>query len=937
MFRFYKLFPTFLVILLFGGLFHAQEIPALTADDPPFAPLISFVQETETTVTVSGEAGAVFPAAQVAVRNVYTGETVYASAAANGSFQATLNGTDAMPYQVNSARAYPLAERENYDTIPGAGVIVYPDMLAEDHFSIGGEVSYGASYWLADGEINALNFDPGDDFSLTLDVRLFAPDSDPSLEYTFWGSLSLLPLFDAQGHLLGSGENWSAQLVAGLPILGVSVADIPLMQAEPVQVQAAFPTEEDNSDETIIPGEIAFTLDFSGALPDNVVPGGYVLVFTGSAAVGDSQPFDWYANRIFGADFPESAGDSATVLPMLLQVGEVESPRMLWGVLDTTAAEDVSIAGTVDLIQHTPEIPVFNAGVYELVPRLYGASLLPLNGGDIRLSSENASASVPAYPALRDGVPYLETYDERFTQEFLASADPAEIEVSGTVEDAFGRSYTGGGIYSVQFAEPLTLHPPVLAGTPFVVGQSFPADFAISPTIPGAEKSVTLRFMTLDGTITEQELTEDFAFTEPGVYVVDYHTQAEADETIWAVSRRVAGVVTQPGGTGYGVRGLANYDRSSQVWFDTAVYPMDAPPTMPILNFPHFPGDVVYLPDGNEAALKPILSTGDIQLMSVVHPGFSVRQFGQHWQPDIASWFTADDLPGGQIGAGSEGLRPGDVLYLFGNGYDYSTIAYAAVAVITDRDSARVAPPFNQPLLQDRGEDVWLFVQPTGIRPGDVVQAGESIVNRGIVAPTLPASVQTSIIQPDGETLQQEISASTYGYYQGDAVNFAEAGVYQLRTEASFSGETSAGTVERPVTGGLLGVDDGYFVFAVPGNSPALETTLDAVTPVQQPFSIPLRVPEGWTDVTWYSVVRTPQWVLDQNTEPLAGTQASYYFDAGLVARTFSFLENQASADSDRDEITFTFAMTGTDSAGEQQIRARVFTLRGTTLYTFED
>ncbi|MCA9913320.1 MAG: hypothetical protein KC496_08215, partial [Anaerolineae bacterium] len=591
---------------------------------------------------------------------------------------------------------------------------------------------------------------------------------------------------------------------------------------------------------------------------------------------------------------------------------------------------DASIAETVDLIQYTPPIPVFDPGIYALEPRLYGSSLLSLIAGDIRLSAGDTSATIAAYPALRDGKQYLETYDERFTQEFFASTDSAELEVSGTVEDVFGRSYSGGGTYSVLFAEPLTLHPPVLAGTPFVVGQSFPADFAMSPQIPGAEKSVILRFMTLDGTITEQELTEDFAFTEPGVYVADFYAQAEAGESIWAGSRRVAGVVTQPGATGYGVQGLANYDRSSQIWYDTAVYPADAPPTMPILNLPYFSGDVVYLPDGAEVALNPVLSTGEIQLMSVVHPGFSVRQFGQHWNPDIATWFTADDLSGGQIGAGSEGLRPDDVLFLFGNGYDYSTIAYAAVAVVTDGESARVAPPFNQPLLQDRGEDVWLFVQPTGIRPGDVVTAGESIVNRGYIAPMLPASVQTSIIQPNGETLQREITASAYGFFQDEAVTFADSGVYQLRTEATFSGETSAGIVERPVTGGVLGVDDGYFVFAVPENTPALETTLDAITAVQQPFSIPLRVPDGWTDVTWYSVVRTPQWVLDQSAEPLTGTQASYYFDAGLLARTFPFLENRASTVTDRDQITFTFAMTGTDATGERQIRARVFTLRGT-------
>lgn len=917
----------------------------LTAEDPPYAPLIAVTQQDGQTVVIRGEAGAVFPAAQVAVRNVYTGDTVFASAAANGSFQATLNGTDAMPYQVNTARAYPLAERDTYNLIPGSGVIVYPPTIAENNFSIGGELSYGASYWLADGTLNALNYEPGDEFSLALNARLFAPDSDPSLMYTLRGELALRRLFDAEGRALatdaGAGMGWSSELLLGLPVLGHTQPDTPLAQSEPVHTQATFPPDEEATEEptseTIIPGEITVSLELSGTMPE-AAPGWYGLVFSGTAAIGDSQPFDWYANRVFSAAAPETEGDSATMLPLLLQIGDAAAPRLLWSVLNTVATEDSDQSGTANLIHHTPENPVFMPGTYSLEPRLYSSSLPPLVSGNIRLRSENASASVSAYPALRDGLPYLETYDEGFAQEFLASGDVQEIDVSGTVEDAFGQRYTGGGTYTVQFAEPLTIHSPILAGTPFVIGQSFPANFTISPHIPDAEKRVTLRFLTRDGALNERAISEDFTFTEPGIYVVDFHAQAEANETAWAASQRIAGVVTAPDSATSGVRGLANYARSPQVWYDTEVFPADARPTLPILNFPFFPGDVVSLPDSAEAALNPLLGNGATQLLSVVHPGLRVRQFVRADEAELAAWFTADELLEGPIGAGSEGLRPDDVLLLFGGALDSETVrGYAASAVITGGNSARVAPPFTQPLLQDRGEDVWLFVQPTGIRPGDVIPVGETVRQRGYSLPTLPTEIQTHITQPDGVILQQTLLANDYGYFEGEVLSFEQPGVYLLRTAASFSGETSAGIIEDAVSGGVLGVDDGYFAFAVPEDAPALETSLEAITQVQQPFSIPLRVPEGWTEVTWYTVVRTPQWVLDHNTEPLTGSQASYFFDAGLLARTFPFLENRASTASDRDEITFTFAMTGIDESDEAHIRARTFTLRGNTLYTFED
>lgn len=104
----------------------AQTITRGQQGVPPIASLISVSQpDARGIVTVSGQAGAVFPNAQVAVRNLYTGETVYTTAGITGSFNVTLYGPSTTPFWISAAPNIPPALRNVPGSLPGGpGTII---------------------------------------------------------------------------------------------------------------------------------------------------------------------------------------------------------------------------------------------------------------------------------------------------------------------------------------------------------------------------------------------------------------------------------------------------------------------------------------------------------------------------------------------------------------------------------------------------------------------------------------------------------------------------------------------------------------------------------------------------------------------------------------------------------------------------------------------
>lgn len=109
--------------------------PPAKFGDPPGADLIEIsAPDEEGRVIIRGQAGAVFPGAVVAIRNMYTGETVYPRAEITGAFVGQLYGPGNTPFWISPAtRVEPFERETGGSQAGGPGVIVYgplPDVYA---------------------------------------------------------------------------------------------------------------------------------------------------------------------------------------------------------------------------------------------------------------------------------------------------------------------------------------------------------------------------------------------------------------------------------------------------------------------------------------------------------------------------------------------------------------------------------------------------------------------------------------------------------------------------------------------------------------------------------------------------------------------------------------------------------------------------------------
>ncbi len=91
-----------LLYLLTGGA-AAQSRPAQVGDPPVLSRIEVSPPNRFGLVTLTGSSGAVFPNAYLGIRNLWTGETVYARAGITGSFTAQITGTRDTPYWISPA------------------------------------------------------------------------------------------------------------------------------------------------------------------------------------------------------------------------------------------------------------------------------------------------------------------------------------------------------------------------------------------------------------------------------------------------------------------------------------------------------------------------------------------------------------------------------------------------------------------------------------------------------------------------------------------------------------------------------------------------------------------------------------------------------------------------------------------------------------------
>ncbi len=518
--------------------------------------------------------------------------------------------------------------------------------------------------------------------------------------------------------------------------------------------------------------------------------------------------------------------------------------------------------------------------------------------------------------------------------------------------------------------------------------------------------------------------TSDFTFDAAGEYVVDYEVRyTDGEKQLWAGSLRSAGVIASPDGEliAHGQRGVDGVTTVPRpAWFTQSQY---APDATTRINNPYYTGDILWLPDGRDGQLNPTVTVQDnasgyadwlaanqagyqaadgtalsqltteealptvffppkgsvygvgvqpdkasnraYSYVSVVSPAVSARQFVRGAADGgLPFYFDLDDPYNQQNGAGLNGSRPGDYLFVFGGAVVEnvdaklrSTSIYASLAVVidprTDAKGARVYPPYNGQaggatggaLLLDNEQSVDMFFHPTAARPGDVLRVGDTLSIAGQVAPTLPSQVNVIITAPDGSISKQFSGlANAIGYFYDPAndIKLETPGVWTVTIQVQHNGLTSVGAIQPPSpTGNILGTGDGHFnVYVLPEASDPLpwndnRNVFDI--PPALPYNFRFAVPEGWTNVQIYHTLSIPGQVLEEGMLNPAGTTLSYQYSPPILTKLFPNLENgqQGSGPSAGDTFTLTIVMTGTDSSGQSQIRSRTFTIAFDRLFTF--
>jgi hypothetical protein len=991
-----------------------------TPGSAPIAARITLTPQTADVVLMNGAVGAVFPRAQVLIRNLHTGETNSTRADAEGAFNIELRGSDLTPYQIHAVENVPNPPLTATDDLPGSGMI-YQNYAAPQFgntrttFAAGGQLAYGAASWLAEGSIEKLRYAPGETLTLQLNVRMNIPATvDPSLLFIMRGQLALLPMYRADGTpLANAGAGWSTVLTkTGLPIETVPTR-INLGDSNTVQAQRT--------------GDIlTFTLTFNAPLPADLPAGQYVPSVTGQAQIADSDWFDWYANRIFSTEGSGREAVSASRLPLFITIGDVAPPSMVWslfqdaganganGLLSTTAQALFPVALS-NQVQFSPPTLILTPGTYPLEPSLpmqwanranaLAAPLLPLqlpsgeygvtiarpDGQIDRLSAQPFRQMV--LPTLADRARYGGSTPQNMVR--LTTLDPLlsnypfnlygtyDINVTGFLTDFTGQQYAGSGAYRVVVAEPLALQPAVLPGTPFTEGDVFAPGGRLLPAVP-ADITVTLRFFPLGRPdVLTQTITgkasrygifyspQTFQFAGAGEYSVEYEARYTDEQgRLWAASLRGAGVVASAdsGLIVHGKRGIADYVRDPQAWFDTTFYPEDAPDLPEILNFPYFSGDVAFIPDNADAGIQPVLTLQDIYgeytatlrqiapdfsqdgqnldwfittdtlpvyaapesvaYISAVRPDVNLRQIvtdALGWQLPL-HWTNADPL-NQQIGAGIAGNQAGDYAFLFGGVVTPDDAAtYAALAVVVpEDDSAKVYPPFAAPLFTVRDEPITLFFHPTGTRPGQIFNVGDMVSVVGQVAPPLAADVRVKVIAPSGIVREWNGRANHTGYFYVPPGDFAadEPGVWNIDIMLMFTGATSAEVLTPPYPQSST-----QYQIYVTNETESLFANLGNDAPVNagQPLGFILQVPSDWRDVQAHYTVATTSYLLDSGTLPAAAGRIDYTYSPAALARIFPNLETGGgSGAAASDVVMLTFAMTGIDAGGVLRTRTKLF------------
>ena len=359
-------------------------------------------------------------------------------------------------------------------------------------------------------------------------------------------------------------------------------------------------------------------------------------------------------------------------------------------------------------------------------------------------------------------------------------------------------------------------------------------------------------------------------------------------------------------------------------------------------------------PDGLDPHLDP--SKVDLwaySYRSVQRPLVRVREEIAEDEIGSAYW-RFDDRYANQIGVGAHGDLPGEFKFqygaavLHGPALDQShyDIHGSLFVLVPDDDptGSRTFPPFQGngggpsggPLFTLKGEEIDLFMHLTGVRPGSVLETGNTFALVGAIGPTLPAQVSYTVTAPDGKQRRFSGWANEIGYYYEPEDNFIvdQPGRYTVDLQVTYDGRTSAGQVTAPFPQGhVLGTARGQFsVYVVSPHSTPLEVDMPRHDFLTAPadFTVTATAPTGLTLTEGHMTALIPGVVLEDGAVAVGSNGLTYDYDPVGLAVGVPILDvERDGVPVAADVVTVSLFGQGTDSDGQPSYAARVVTLHG--------
>ena len=354
-------------------------------------------------------------------------------------------------------------------------------------------------------------------------------------------------------------------------------------------------------------------------------------------------------------------------------------------------------------------------------------------------------------------------------------------------------------------------------------------------------------------------------------------------------------------------------------------------------------------------------------------PGVRVREVVSE-DPQTGGYWRLDTFYDDQLGVGILGDQANDFKFQYvgavyrdlESGLNEYLAQGSGWIFIPDDDAAgsRLMPPYagygawtseGGPILTLLGEDIHMFILPTGVRPGAILEEGDIFHFGGHLMPTLISQVAVTATSPGGTPHHVTGQANKIGYFFDPSSGFEvdEPGLWTVDVKIWHDGQIGTGqSVDcdpadpfdpgQPCpSGDVLGSADGrYYFYVVPPEAEPLplltpEAGFLRISGEVTPITVTGRIPGGINGVTIDYTIAMPGVILDQGQADINGGQFSFTFDPAALNQDFPNLDLMGRDNHEAglsDTVFIGLLLQGQESS-EDVFRAAAVTLQGEQVF----